>query len=321
MNNEKIKISGIAVREGTSRNRRKYIAKELHKFAPTLEGRPILKDHEGITDNVIGKITETRSIDNGKLVEYTGWIKEDGTGIIEKIKDGRISEVSIGAMAGKVVKEKKDDDVIIPVDMEALELSTTPVPGNKGTSLNTENKIDTNLDLSENTLKEMIKEFTVNNDTIDKNIKGDKKMDTNTTNVDENMKLELRKLKEELEASKKSNESLEKENASLEEQRKLDAIAKYKKVCESKKVTSKDLSEADMAMITFATETVEELPEPKEEDDKKDDDTKDDVKKDAVTQSQDASKDVDDDKATEAFEGYVISHEDVVGGVALFKYY
>ncbi len=315
MTNQKIKISGVAVREGTSRNRRKYIAKELNKFAPSLIGRPILKDHEGITDNVIGKITEAFSNDEGKTVEYIGWVKEDGSGIIEKLKDGRISEVSIGAMAGKVVKEKKDDDIIIPIDMEALELSTTPVPGNKGTSANIEH-ID---NLSEENIKEIIQEFTVNDDILNNDIKEEKNMDKNTTNVDENMKLELLQLKEQLIEIKKVNESLEADKSKLEEQRRLDAIEKYKSVCESKKVTAKDLSDANMAMIKFATETVDELPEPAE--DEKEDEKE--VKKDdAEPQSKDVpNKDATDEKANEAFESFVISTEDVVGGVALFKYY
>ena len=135
MSKDRIFIKGVAVREGISRNKRKYIPEELHKFANTMIGKPIRKDHEGITDNVSGKVIESTSIDDCKLVEYRGWIKEDGSGILEKIKDGRISEVSIGAIAGKVVKEKRSDDFVIPIDIEALELSTTPVPGNRGTSI------------------------------------------------------------------------------------------------------------------------------------------------------------------------------------------
>ena len=150
----KLIIRGTAVKEGISRNKRKYISKELKKFTPTLIGRPILKDHEGKTDNVIGKVTGAEFVDNENKVIYEGWIKEDNSGIIDKIKDGRISEVSIGALAGKIVKENKDDDIIIPVDMEAMELSTTPVPGNKGTSIEFEN-----VKLDESTIKQMIKDY------------------------------------------------------------------------------------------------------------------------------------------------------------------
>jgi len=106
-----------------------------NKFSNTLSGRPILKDHESKTDNTIGKVLEGKSINNGKEVAYSGWIKEDGTGIIERIKDGRISEVSIGAVCGKLVKESESSDVLIAKDMTALELSTTPTPGVVGTSI------------------------------------------------------------------------------------------------------------------------------------------------------------------------------------------
>ena len=132
-NKDILQVQGIAIREGVSRNRIKYISEELKKFSKTMIGRPILKDHKSETDNVIGKITES-SFSNDS-VPFGGWIKEDGTGIIEKIKDERISEVSIGARAGKLVKESEESDVMIAKDMVAMELSTTPTPGVVGTSI------------------------------------------------------------------------------------------------------------------------------------------------------------------------------------------
>ncbi len=133
---KKVIISGVAVREGTSLNKRKYLASELHTFAETLKGKVILKDHESFTDNVLGKVTESESVDGGKLVTYKGWIKEDGTGILEKLRDGRISEVSIGAIARKILRDKEDKEVIIPIGIRAIEISTTPTPGNPNTSIN-----------------------------------------------------------------------------------------------------------------------------------------------------------------------------------------
>jgi len=194
---DKIKISGIAVSEQVSRNGRKYIAKELEKFAPTLTGRPILKDHEGITDNVIGVITHAETLDAGKTVRYEGWVKEDGSGIVEKMKDGRIKEVSIGAMAGKVVKENKDDPYVIPVDMEAMELSTTPVPGNRGTSII---KQDENNDLSEDKLKDMIESYesNLNINKKEENMESKQTQETESTIVDNSK--ELSELKEQMEA-------------------------------------------------------------------------------------------------------------------------
>ncbi|MCH8147178.1 MAG: HK97 family phage prohead protease, partial [Planctomycetes bacterium] len=64
-----------------------------------------------------------------------GWVKEDGSNLLEKIKDGRLKEVSIGAVVGRLVKENLDDDFFIAKDIKAMELSITPTPANVGTSI------------------------------------------------------------------------------------------------------------------------------------------------------------------------------------------
>ena len=130
---EKINVAGIAVKSGISRNKIKYTDEELQKFAPTLQNKPILKDHNATVDNAVGLVTKTES--QPGVVPYQGWVKEDGTGIIEKIKDKRVKEVSIGAIAGKLVKEEDDSDFVIAQDLYGLELSLTPVPGVMGTSI------------------------------------------------------------------------------------------------------------------------------------------------------------------------------------------
>jgi len=126
-------VSGTAVKAGLSRNRIRYIPEELKKFAPTLKSRPILKDHHYATDNAIGLVTETAFVISDSSVPYVGWIKDEKTS--EKIKDRRIKEVSIGGIAGKMVREDDDSDVLIAKDLVALELSTTPTPGVVGTSI------------------------------------------------------------------------------------------------------------------------------------------------------------------------------------------
>jgi len=130
-----IKVNGVAVREGISRNRIKYTAEALSKFSSTLANKPILKDHDARVDNTIGLVTQSHTVDGGKSVRYEGWVKEDGTNVIERIKDGRIKEVSIGAIAGRLVQESEDSDVMIAEDLHGLELSLTPVPGVMGTSI------------------------------------------------------------------------------------------------------------------------------------------------------------------------------------------
>ena len=325
MMKDKITIKGIAVKEGISRNKRKYTSVELEKFAPTMIGRPLLKDHEGLTDNVIGKITDAYSNDGGKTVEYTGWVKEDGSGIIEKIKDGRISEVSIGAIAGKVVKENKDDDFIIPTNMEALELSTTPVPGNKGTSIGFEKT-----EYTESQLKEMIKshltelESSDSLNTIERrmNMKADKeliKIDTKES-VEDNT-TELVSMKEQIVALKKDNENL---NSTIKD----NAISRYNEKCTAKGINSKDLSNANMEMIQFAIEMVDEVPEeaeaeaevevkPEAKEEVKDE--KEEEKPEAETQSVEPTKEESEEE--DALEGYVITAEGCSRGFAFYKHY
>ena len=329
--NKKIKISGIAVKEGISRNKRKYISEELEKFAPTLVGRPILKDHEGITDNVIGKIAESRFNKVDKSVTYTGWVKEDGTGLLEKIKDGRISEVSIGAIAGKMVKENKEDDILIPINMEALELSTTPVPGNKGTSLSMHGERYT-----EEQLKEIINAYEMESQSSSKidNVitREDLKMTESTTQktVTEEVIETINPLQEELDKLKLANESLEKEKLELNESIRQGAIGKYNELCESKGLKAKDLTEASMEMISFATSIVEELPapeevkeeevaeEPAEEEEVKAEEPKAEEKPIAEPQTKEVET---EEEAKENFDDYAISDTDVSGGFAFFKYY
>ncbi len=133
MTSEKMNVSGVAVRAGLSLNRIFYSENELEKFSKTVAKRPILKDHDYRTDSTIGKVVKSKFNDNA--VEYAGWVVEDGTNLLEKIKDGRISEVSIGAVAGRLCKENEDDDFFIVKDLRCMEISLTPTPATVGTSL------------------------------------------------------------------------------------------------------------------------------------------------------------------------------------------
>ena len=133
---EKLNVHGIAIKAGLSLNRILYLPEELAKFAPTLNNVPIIRDHINLTDNTIGKVTNTAFNNATTEVSYEGWIKDnEGKGTIERVKDSRISEVSIGAVAGRLVRASEDDDFLIVKDLRALEISTTPTPATVGTSI------------------------------------------------------------------------------------------------------------------------------------------------------------------------------------------
>lgn len=132
---DKINVKGVAIKAGVSRNGIMYSAEELEKFAKTLIGVSIQKDHSDSVDSSIGKVTEARFDKMSESVLYSGWIKDDGTGITEKVKDRRVQHVSIGALVGKLVKEEESSSVMIAQNIIGVELSTVIIPGVIGTSI------------------------------------------------------------------------------------------------------------------------------------------------------------------------------------------
>ena len=132
---DKLQVNGIAIQAGMSRNNIRYDAEELQKFAKTMEGVSIIKDHNAICDNAVGVVEKTSFDTTTNSVLYNGWIVDDGVGIQEKVRDGRISKVSIGAMCGQLVKETEDSTFLIAKDMTGVELSMVIVPGIAGATI------------------------------------------------------------------------------------------------------------------------------------------------------------------------------------------
>lgn len=270
-------VEGIAVVEGISRNKIMYEAKELHKFAPSLIGRPILKDHINMTDNVIGKVTHAESIDNGKKVRYKGWITEDKNDTMEKIIDGRINNVSIGASAGKMIKEKEDSEYIIARDLIALELSLTPVPGIPDASISPSRMesvvIDSDkdeLEIDDEDMEEMIKQgITQLNESIKLEDsqsklnfkKEDKKMEGNEVKATEAIVTQDSKA---IELQAKLDEAM-KVIESFKEAERLSAIEKYKSSCLAKKVKALVVTTEKIETIKAFTSMVESIEVPAEE--------------------------------------------------------
>jgi hypothetical protein len=122
-------IKGTAIKETTSRNGVRYLAEELQKAAPTLQGKPILKDHRNETDAIIGTVIESKYDQNEKGILFKGIIMDEK--IKEMIGDGRLKHVSIGAKVKRLREAESHDDerIVIAEGIEILELSTTPVPG------------------------------------------------------------------------------------------------------------------------------------------------------------------------------------------------
>lgn len=306
---ERIQIEGIAIVEGISRNGMKYTAQELHKFAPSLTGRPILKDHESKTDNVIGLVELGESIDGGKKVRYKGWIKDSAT--IEKIKDKRIKEVSIGAVSGRVVKESEDSDVMIPKDMVALELSTTPTPGVVGTTLAQTEYLDSTIDsaISESLMDREIEKL----NHIQVNIENTRckevimESEKNTENVKVDESIELRsKLQE-------ANKVIE----GLKESQRQDAIAGYDAVCKVKGLKAVDCKEKSLETIKALREMADSADDAEEEK-SEEAPVVEPVTEEKVKSQPRSQEFVASEKVSEDFGGYVLERSSL-GGWALYK--
>ncbi len=115
-----LRIRGIAMTAGMSRNFNIYTPEELQNFAHELVSAPVYVEHVTVP-NAVGKIVETDW--NGQNLWYQAEIYDEETA--EKIRKGLIRHVSIGA-------DYETIDVLdgkIPHGLHNAELSLVAVPG------------------------------------------------------------------------------------------------------------------------------------------------------------------------------------------------
>lgn len=293
---EKISVKGIAIKPGISKNGIRYTKEELEMFAPTLTGKPFLKDHNSTVDNTVGVVENSGSMGEG-TVAYNGWVKDDGNKLVEKIKDGRIKEVSIGAFCRKLVKESDDDEYATAIGLEGMELSLTPTPAMRGTSLSMalesieehkQNEKIKVLPISES-ISSINKVEPKKKDSVDvqklKNKIQDVKVKTeklkNKTNQSIKKRKEVNKMTEEkikelqeaLEAEKKAKEALETEMkesseqltqakekiAKVKEARLNKLVKEYKELAESKKIEPVNVSKMKESSVKALIETLKQM--------------------------------------------------------------
>jgi len=126
-------VMGVAINETITRNKIKYQAEELSKAASTLSGKPILKDHNNSVDSIVGRVTASKF--EGDKITYQGVIRDDM--MIEKIKKGLITNVSIGAQFENTSEDVDENGEMCRVvkGLEFLELSLVAVPGDAHASI------------------------------------------------------------------------------------------------------------------------------------------------------------------------------------------
>jgi len=125
-------IKGVAINETTTLNNVKYVAEELEKAAPTFRDVPILLDHKNEVKNIVGRTTENVVFNHVlKRIDFEAKIMDKD--IRERITDGRIKNVSIGAMVSDL--KEQEDGSVKAIGVKGLELSMVAVPGDSQANL------------------------------------------------------------------------------------------------------------------------------------------------------------------------------------------
>jgi len=115
-----LRIKGIAITAGMSRNFNLYTPEELQSFANKLVSAPIYVEHIAVP-NAVGKVVKTEW--DGQNLWYEAEVYDDE--VAEKIRKGLIQHVSVGA-------DYETIDVLdgkVPHGLHNAELSLVAVPG------------------------------------------------------------------------------------------------------------------------------------------------------------------------------------------------
>lgn len=130
--NDTFMIKGIAINETTTRNGVNYTAEELEKSAHSLIGKPILKDHNNSVDAIIGRVKESEFSYQNNNIAFSGFIKNKD--MIEKVQEGLITDVSVGAFV-KGLEKNEETDTVTAKGINFVELSFVAVPADPNANI------------------------------------------------------------------------------------------------------------------------------------------------------------------------------------------
>lgn len=115
-----LRIAGVAMVAGMSRNRNVYTSEELQAFAPKLVGAPLYLEHVTV-ESAIGKVINCTFDAQTKSLQYEAEIYDQT--IAGKIRNGLIQHVSVGADYDTL------DSANVPRGLHNAEMSLVAVPG------------------------------------------------------------------------------------------------------------------------------------------------------------------------------------------------
>lgn len=256
-------IRGVAINETTTHNGHKYVASELQKASNHLIGKKLFVDHDTKVENIKGIIKNSWWNPNPPRIEFEGVVKDKS--LKEMIKDGRVTDVSIGAYAKDLVKE--DDGSYVAKDLEIVELSFVGVPAdakaNFAMAMASNIQLKESIELEEDMKcpecgkmmknkdelkKHMNKSHTSNEEHLSTERRFDDMTEEKTqeeSNVTQKLTEDNKKLTEVLNAYKA------KERKALEED--------YNKLCAEKQVKSRNVSNLANEMIEVLIEQLKDV--------------------------------------------------------------
>lgn len=164
-------IKGIAINEGTTRNKTIFTAEELNKSADSLKGKPLLKDHNNSVDSIVGKVMNSNYNTMQKCIDFEAKVFDEDMKM--KINEGLVCSVSVGAQCKAIeeVYSKCDDGTeklegykVSGIDFVELSLVAVPADPNANFSKAICEKFElTNSNLSVSPINEVSKD-TIKND-------------------------------------------------------------------------------------------------------------------------------------------------------------
>jgi len=132
-----LRIRGIALTAGVSRNLNVYVDEELERFASKLIGSPVYLEHVSAS-SAVGKVVDAKWDSGSKTLSYEAEVYDEETQ--EKIRKGLIQHVSVAADYERV----DSLDGKVPHGLHNAELSLVAVPGIPQTNIQIMEKLASN---------------------------------------------------------------------------------------------------------------------------------------------------------------------------------
>ncbi len=271
-------IKGTAITSTITDTNHKFLPEELSLAAKTMQGIPLLIDHDNRVESIKGRVREGVFDAVSQSLEFEAIVMDKP--IQDKIKEGLLDSVSIGATVQDIEEE---DGVFVPRGIKIRELSLVAVPADENAKFKVvSNAKDFQMALTQalelanpkliiSAKAPATESFHETSNNILEKSRSPRNQGTERGLVDMEKETEITELKTQLAEQEAKIAKFEaKERKSLEES--------YSTLCKEKNVEAMDIKEVDNKMLGLLVQQVlsvkladvdekpkETTPEPKEE--------------------------------------------------------